>query len=80
MNLIDVDVISSEPLQRVLDLAHDASAAAIAKYLPALPFEADLGGNDYFIAQATLCYRFANDFLRSTKLSGISACETDLAA
>ena len=33
MNLIDVDVIGSQPAQGVLDLPHDAPAAGITEYV-----------------------------------------------
>src|SRR5580693_1844537 len=67
MNLIDVDVVGSKPTQGVLDLVHDAAAAGVAKYAPVLPFESNLGGNQHFVTQASLGYRFANDFFRATE-------------
>src|ERR1700685_1805932 len=67
MNLIDVDVIGSQPTQGVIDLAHDTVATGIAKYLPIFPLKSDLGGNHHFVAQAPLGYRSANDFLRATE-------------
>src|SRR5580704_13041220 len=67
MNLIDIDVIGSQPAQGVIDLSHDAAAAGIAKDVPILPFEPDFGGNDHFVAQATFGYRLADDLLRAAK-------------
>jgi hypothetical protein len=63
MNLIDVDVIGSQPAQRVLDLADDAASAGIAIYAAVLPFEPDLGRNHHAVAQAPFGDRFADDLL-----------------
>ena len=61
MNLIDVDVVGSKPAQGILDLAHDAGAAGIARYPAALPLQSGLGGNKHVRAQPAFGDRLAND-------------------
>ena len=63
MNLIEVDVISAQPAQRVFDLAQDAGAAGIAKYSSTLPVQAGLGGDKNLRTQAALGDRLADDLL-----------------
>ena len=61
MDLIDVDVIGLKPAQGILDLAHDAGAAGVARYPSALPLKSGLGGNKHVRAQPAFGDRPAND-------------------
>src|ERR1019366_3575037 len=51
VDLIDVDMIGSKPMQGILDLLQDSRPAGIAEYLSTLPFKADLGSNEHARAQ-----------------------------
>src|SRR5882757_3676779 len=63
VNLVDVDVIGSQPAQRILDLVQDARAAGIAEHASMLPFKAGLGGNEDAGAPAPFGDRLSDNFL-----------------
>src|SRR5258708_17393027 len=46
VNLVDVDVIGSQPAQRIVYLAQDARAAGVAENAAMLPFKAGFGCDD----------------------------------
>jgi hypothetical protein len=52
VNLIEVDDISAQPPERIVDLLRDAGAAAIAERLLVLPIERNLGGQHHASAPA----------------------------
>src|ERR1700733_489446 len=61
MNLIDVDVIGTQPAQRIIDLLHDSGTRRIAINLTVAPFQSRFGGNDRLAAHARESR--ADDFL-----------------
>src|SRR5258708_8333539 len=70
MNLIDVDVIGSEPAQGILDLPQDAGTAGIARYLSTVPLKSGLGGNKHVRAQPAFGDRPANNLLGAAESIG----------
>src|SRR5258708_24281643 len=70
MNLIDVDVIGSEPAQGILDLPQDAGTAGIARYLSTVPLKSGLGGNKHVRAQPAFGDRPADDLLGAAESIG----------
>src|ERR1700720_3493086 len=61
VNLIDIDVVGSQPAQGVIDLPHDAGAAGVAKYSSILPFKSGLGGNKHARASAIALPTISSD-------------------
>src|SRR5258707_2964550 len=47
MNLIDINVIGSQPAQGILNFAQDAGTAGIARYSSTLPLKSGLGGDKH---------------------------------
>jgi hypothetical protein len=54
----------------MLDLAHDAGTAGIAKYFSTFPCKSDLGGNKHARAQVGLRNRLPDDLLRAAESIG----------
>jgi len=78
VDLIDVDVIGSQPAQRVFDLSQDSRSAGVAEYSSALPLKPHLGRDEHARAKIALGECLADDFLRATKPIGRSGIdETD---
>src|SRR5258707_7951157 len=66
VHLIDVDNVSTQPAQRILDLLVDPRPAAVAERLALAPIKTDLGGDQDFVPPNFL-KRPADDFFRMTE-------------
>src|SRR5580693_5425161 len=67
VNLVDVDVIGSQPAQRIVYLAQDARAAGVAENIAMLPFKSSLGGDDDAGPQTPFGDCLSDDFLRAAE-------------
>src|SRR5260221_13167737 len=67
VNLIDIDVIGSQPAQGVLDFLHDARPTAIARNFIAVPLKSCLRGNNHVRAQLAVSDGLADDLFGSSK-------------
>src|ERR671934_703099 len=67
VHLIDVDVLGSQPPQRILNLLQDSRAARIAEYSSTLPLKPHLGRDVHARAKVALGDRLADDFFRTAE-------------
>ena len=63
MHLIEINDISAQPSQRILDLLADASGTRVAIDATVFPGQSDLGGDRHLIAQRAFGKRLAEDLL-----------------
>ena len=66
MHLIEIDDISAQPAQRILDLLSNAGRASVAIDSAAFPGQPDLGGDGHVVSQRTF-ERLADDLLRTAE-------------
>jgi hypothetical protein len=67
VDLVDVDIVGSQPPQRVLNLGKNPPACRVANDFSAAPFKSDFRCNVYLAAQVAFGDRLADDFFRTTE-------------
>src|SRR5882762_4460814 len=66
VHLVDINVVGSEPTQRILELLENALARGVAFDFALSPIDADFGGNDNAVS-ATILEGIAHQFFGTTK-------------
>ena len=67
VNLINVDVVRSQPPQGCFDLGKDPLAAGVAKGMSIAPVETSFGRDYHAVAESTKGKRLSKDLLRTAE-------------